>query len=145
IGTIESTNVVAGFATPITKVAVSLWLTHPVDSDLNISLIAPDGTIIDLSSGNGAGANFGSACSPDASRTTFDDGAGTSITAGSPPFVGSFRPESSLAVLNGLSGPGANGNWRLRVTDNFGGSVGALRCWSLFLYPKVCASGGGSC
>src|SRR5262249_18339553 len=55
IGTIESTNLVSGFGTPITKVAVALWLTHPVDSDLNISLIAPNNTTVDLSSGNGAG------------------------------------------------------------------------------------------
>jgi autotransporter-associated beta strand protein len=134
IGTIESTNVVSAFSTPITKVAVSMWLTHPVDSDLNISLIAPDGTTVDLSSGNGDGANFGSACSPDSSRTTFDDAAATAI-----------RPEGSLSVLNGLVGTTVNGNWRLRITDNFAGSLGSLRCWSLFLYPTVCAAASGGC
>ena len=58
--TIESTNVVAGFTGRLTKVAVSMWLTHPYDADLGISLVSPDGVVVDLSSGNGAGANFGS-------------------------------------------------------------------------------------
>ncbi len=142
IGTIESTNVVAGFTGPLTKVAVSLWLTHAVDSDLSISLIAPDNTSIDLSSGNGSGADYGSACSPDASRTTFDDSGASSITVGSSPFVGAFRPEVSLSSL--FASP-PNGNWRLRITDSFGGSLGALRCWSLFLYPVSCRAGNGAC
>ncbi len=142
IGTIESTNVVAGFVGPIGKVAVSLWLTHPVDSDLTLSLVSPDNTVITLVSATGSGANFGNACSPDSSRTTFDDSAATSITAGASPFAGTFRPQSALAGL--FSAP-PNGNWRLRITDSFGGSVGALRCWSLFLYPVSCSSGGGLC
>jgi autotransporter-associated beta strand protein len=142
LGTIESTNTVAGFSGPLMKVAVSLWLTHTLDADLSISLIAPDGTLVDLSSGNGGGANFGSASSPDSSRTTFNDSAAVSITAGSPPFVGSFRPEGSLA--SALNSP-ANGNWRLRITDSYGGTLGTLRCWSLFLYPSACAPGGGAC
>lgn len=142
VGTIESTNVVTAFSGSLAKVAVSLWLTHTYDGDLDISLISPAGVVVDLSSGNGGGANFGSSCSPDSSRTTFDDSAATSITAGAPPFVGTFRPEASLADFVGGV---ANGNWRLRVTDNNGGTLGALRCWSLFLYPIESLDGGGYC
>src|SRR5262249_16719423 len=61
---------------------------------------------------------------------------------GASPFAGTFRPETPLSALNNTT---ANGNWRLRVTDNFGGSIGALRCWSLFLYPVDCAPGAGAC
>jgi subtilisin-like proprotein convertase family protein len=141
-GTVESTNTVIGFVGPLSKVAVSMWLTHTLDQDLNISLISPDGITVDLSSGNGVGANFGTNCAPDAGRTTFDDSAPTSITAGAPPYVGTFRPEGSLATLASTT---ANGNWRLQITDNFGGSLGTLRCWSLFLYGTACAPGGGAC
>jgi fibronectin-binding autotransporter adhesin len=143
IGTIESTNTVATWSGgPITKVAVSLWLVAPSDADLNLTLIAPDGTSVDLSSGNGAGANFGTG-NGDANRTTFDDAAATSITAGTPPFVGSFRPEGALASLLGTT---ATGNWRLRIQDSFGiGSPDTLRGWSLFLYGTTCAPGGGAC
>ena len=142
IGTIDSTNTVAGFVGPVKKVAVSLWLTHGVASDLSLTLISPDGVAIDLSSGNGAGANFGSSCSPDGNRTTFDDTAATAITAGTPPFAGSFRPEGSLAALIGGT---ANGQWRLRVNDANGGTLGTLRCWSLFLYGADCGIGSGQC
>ena len=143
VGTIESTNVVTGVGQPIGKVAVSLWMNAPIDSDMNVSLIAPNGTLVDLSSGNGGGANFGLACAPDASRTTFDDSAATSITAGSPPYVGTFRPEGLLSSV--LTSP-MNGNWRLRVNDGFvSGTPDTLRCWSLMLYPIVCAPGSGVC
>jgi fibronectin-binding autotransporter adhesin len=142
VGTIESTNVVAGFTGPLEKVAVSLWLTHPLDSDLTLSLVSPDNTTITLVSATGAGPNFGSSCSPDANRTTFDDAAATLITAGSPPFQGTFRPQGSLASFNNTT---PNGNWRLRITDSFAGTLGALRCWSLFLYPVTCAAGSGLC
>jgi subtilisin-like proprotein convertase family protein len=121
IGSIDSTNTVAGFVGPLSKVVVSMYLTHTFDSDLtNISLIAPD-----------------------ANRTTFDDAAGTSITSGAAPFVGTFRPQSPLSTLIANSTP--NGSWRLHIADGFGGSLGTLRCWSLFLYPTICAAGGGLC
>jgi autotransporter-associated beta strand protein len=142
VGTIESTNVVAGYTGPLGKVSVSLWLTHPVVSDLSLSLISPDGTVVSLVAGVGSGANFGAACSPDTSRTTFDDSAPISITAGTPPFIGTFRPQGSLAVLNRTT---ANGAWRLRITDSVGGSLGALRCWSLLLSPVTCSAGSGIC
>jgi autotransporter-associated beta strand protein len=143
VGTIESTNVVSGVTQPISRVAVSLWMNAPIDSDMSISLIAPNGTLVDLSSGNGGGPNFGLACSPDLSRTTFDDTAANPITAGSPPYTGTFRPEGLLSSV--LSSP-INGNWRLRVNDGFvAGSPDTLRCWSLLLYPIVCASGSGTC
>jgi autotransporter-associated beta strand protein len=142
VGSIESTNVVSGFVGPLSKVVVSLWLTHPVDSDLSMTLLAPNGSGITLTSGNGSGANFGSGCSPDSARTTFDDSAAASITVGSPPFLGSFRPQYSLS---GLTESPANGNWRLRITDSVGGSIGALRCWSLALYGVTCSAGSGVC
>jgi len=142
VGTVFSTNVVSGFAGPVLKVTVSMWLTHPIDSDLSLSLISPDGITVPLAMNTGAGANFGIACSPDGDRTTFDDAAATAITAASPPFMGTFRPQGTLASFIGGT---ANGNWRLEVTDSFAGSLGALRCWSLFLDGVNCGTGSGAC
>jgi autotransporter-associated beta strand protein len=143
IGTIESTNTVASWSGgPVAKIAVSLWLVAPFSGDMTLTLIAPDGTPVLLSSGNGAGANFGTG-SADANRTTFDDAGATAITAGASPFVGTFRPQASLATLL-ASNP--VGNWRLRLQDGFGsGSPDTLRAWSLFLYPTDCAVGSGLC
>ena len=142
VGSIESTNTVSGFVGPISKVTVSLWLTHPADSNLTLTLLAPSGAGITLSGGIGAGANFGNACSPDGSRTTFDDSAPISITAGTPPFVGSYRPQFALSGL--LASP-PNGNWRLRVTDSTAGTTGTMHCWSLALSGVTCATGSGAC
>jgi len=145
IGAVDSTNAVSGLIGPLQKVVVSLYITHPFDSDLtNISLISPDGTSVLLSSANGGGsANYGSGITPDASRTTFDDAAGTAITAGTAPFVGTFRPQSPLSAFIGNGTP--NGNWHLHIADGFGGSVGTLRAWSLFLTGDTCTTGSGSC
>jgi autotransporter-associated beta strand protein len=143
VGTIESTNLVASWSGGLlTKVTVSLWLGAPIDSDLSLALIAPDGTTVPLSTGNGVGANFGTG-GADASRTTFDDSAATAITAGSPPFVGSFRPQSPLSALIGKPATGA---WGLRIQDSgFYGAPDTLRAWSLFLSGTGCATGSGSC
>jgi autotransporter-associated beta strand protein len=145
IGFVESTNIVSGFVGQVAKVTVELYLTHTFDSDLtNISLIAPDGTTVLLSSANGgAGQNYGSSCSPDASRTTFDDAALTPIASGVAPFMGTFRPQSPLSAF--INDPIPNGNWRLHIADGFGGSLGTLRCWSLLLFPTTCAPGSGIC
>ena len=130
LSTVESSIVVSSLPRPITKVTVGFYLTHTFDADLDISLVAPDGTVVLLTSDNGGGGdNYGSACTP-AGRTTFDDAAPTLVTAGVAPFVGTFKPEGSLAVLNAKS---ANGTWRLRITDDLGADVGTLQCWSLAL------------
>ena len=140
---------VAGFMGSIGKVTVSLQADHTFCADLDIALIAPDGTVIDLSSDNGSSNNdYGADCSPDASRTTFDDAAATSITAApsvQPFAVGTFRPEQALSNLNGKSGAAVNGVWTLRIVDDLGGDVGTLNCWALTLAPLVCVDGGGEC
>jgi subtilisin-like proprotein convertase family protein len=125
---VESSIAVTGLTNPITKVAVSLHLTHTFDGDLEVSLVGPDGTVVPLSlRRGGAGANFGSSCAT-ANRTTFDDLAPTAITAGVAPFIGAFRPEQPLSAFNGRA---PSGTWRLRVRDAAGVDVGTLQCWSV--------------
>ena len=143
-GTVDSTNYVSDYVGfPLEKVAVSLWISNSIDSDLtNISLIAPDGTTVLLSSRNGgAGQNYGVAASPDSSRTTFDDAAATPVTTGTAPFEGTFIPQSPLSALT--NDPVPNGPWHLHIANT--SSSGALEAWSLFLYPPGCADGGSSC
>ncbi len=141
---IESTNVVSGVLVQMTNIAVSVWLNAPVDSNVTMSLVAPNGAEALLTSGNGGGgSNFGADCSPDTNRTTFDDYASTSLADGSAPFVGSFRAQVALSNL--LAFP-MNGNWRLRVADNgSSGNSDTLQCWSLFLYRFKCNPGSGAC
>lgn len=99
---------VTGLSTALTDVDVKVNLTHPRLSDLDLFLISPDGTRVELASDvGGSGANF--------VNTIFNDAATTAITAGSAPFTNSFRPEVPLSRFNGQSG---NGGWLLEVVDD---------------------------
>jgi uncharacterized repeat protein (TIGR01451 family) len=146
LGETNSIIVVSNVTSALNKVTVALHITHTFDADLLIQLISPDGTTNTLSANNGSfGNNYGSACSPDAQRTTFDDDALLSISAGSAPFVGSYQPQTPLAVFIGKAGTNVNGNWRLRVADQAAGDIGTIQCWSLILLPSACKDGGGEC
>jgi subtilisin-like proprotein convertase family protein len=126
-GMLDSTiQVAASVMGNITDLNVTLNITHPIDEELDIFLIAPNGTEIELSTDNGAfAANY--------TNTTFDDAAMTSIMAGAAPFTGTFRPEESLAQL---AGQPIAGTWTLRVLDDSPGggefpAAGDLLNWSL--------------
>ncbi|MFN7574587.1 MAG: S8 family serine peptidase, partial [Planctomycetota bacterium] len=125
----------------IADLDLSLDITHTWVSDLDVFLIAPDGTRVELFSDvGGSGDDF--------SGTYLDDEASTSIADGFAPFTGSFRPTGSLSVLDGLS---ITGTWTLEITDNFTGDDGTLDAWSLWIdvlpdvvIPDVAVSGPSS-
>ena len=144
-GSVTSSVTVVGITNEIRKVTVSLLITHTTDEDLDVYLQSPDGTMINLTSDNGGtGDDYGTDCI-DGQQTVFDDSAAVSIIGQTAPFVGSFRPEQSLAVFNGKIGAAVNGTWRLIVTDDAPGGLGTLRCWSLFVSAAACTAAGGAC
>ncbi|MBU1719747.1 MAG: proprotein convertase P-domain-containing protein, partial [Bacteroidetes bacterium] len=103
-------------------VSVCFNITHTYDADLDIYLIAPDGTQVELTTDNGgSGNNFSGTC--------FSMSAGTYVTAGSAPFSGTYIPEGNLGMVN--NGQNANGTWRLCITDDAGGDTGTLNSWSI--------------
>jgi subtilisin-like proprotein convertase family protein len=114
----------------VTDVNVKIRLNHTFDGDLNISLISPDGTAVDLSSGNGGGGdNFGAGANDCSGQpTVFDDSAAATIISGTSPFTGSFKPEQPLSTFNGKSTAGV---WKLRVTDTANLDTGTLFCFQL--------------
>ena len=118
---VESTLTVPGsFAVGDVNVT-NLRIQHAYVSDLTAHLVSPSNTSVELFSNVGSfGDNF--------DNTRFDDSASQSIVDGSAPFVGAYRPEGTLATLNGQPG---NGTWRLRVADNFDEDNGQLLGWSL--------------
>lgn len=121
-----STITVAGGPTALTATGlqqVCLDITHTWDSDINITLRSPAGTLFDLSSGNGgSGDNYTNTC--------FQMGAATNITAGFAPFTGNWIPEGAGGFAS-FTGQNANGNWELRVQDFFGGDIGTINWWSM--------------
>jgi subtilisin-like proprotein convertase family protein len=127
---------------------VKVRLNHTFDRDLSLELISPDGTTVSLAdrrdTASGGGDNYGTGANDcSGSPTTFDDAAATPISAGVPPFSGSFRPEVPLAAFNGKS---LSGTWKLKVTDNEGQDVGTVGCVTLEVLrqPYVCCGVAGN-
>jgi subtilisin-like proprotein convertase family protein len=106
---------------------VKVDITHETDGNLDIYLIAPDGTRVELFTDVGA-------ISADFSETVLDNEAELSITEGSAPFTGSFRPEGNLADLYNKD---INGTWTLEVTDDWNPITGILNSWSLITELQV--------
>jgi subtilisin-like proprotein convertase family protein len=123
---------------PVARASVWVRLAHPNDDDLQISLVAPDGTAVVLADhpgGDGA-ADFGSGSREcNGTFTVFDDQAGFQpIADGTPPFDGAYRPDEPLEALLGKEAKGA---WKLRVEDDNELDAGTLLCWKLELARDV--------
>ncbi|MCU0431119.1 MAG: T9SS type A sorting domain-containing protein [Cytophagaceae bacterium] len=107
-------------------------ITHPFLADLDIRLIAPNGSTIDITTDNGFdGDNY---------IETYFSNVGTPITVAAPntiisasyaPFTGNFQPEQPFTQLTGT----ANGIWNLKVSDDASQDVGTLKKWTL-IYAK---------
>jgi len=116
--TIEITD-----AFTIMDINIQLDIDHSRDADLDVYLVSASGTRIQLFTdvgGNGDGFN----------GTILDDDAATSITAGSAPFAGTYRPEGDLSLLEGES---LSGTWTLEITDDKNGAIGTLNSWSMIV------------
>lgn len=79
------------------------------------------GTRIELTTDNGLSGD-------DYAQTIFDDAAATSVTAGSAPFSGTFKPEQALSSFDGQN---ANGTWHLEIYDDVAMDTGTLDGWSI--------------
>ena len=116
---------------------VKLIIAHTYASDLGIRLRSPSGAVVELSNGNGAsGDNYGNpgdaSCQ---SVTRFTMGAPTSITEGSAPFIGSYKPEGDLYSF--LDGSNPVGSWMLEICDGFPADEGMLKFVELVFSPNL--------
>ena len=110
----------------IVKGTVNLSLYHPNDGDLILMLMNAGAGAITLSSRNGeGGSNY--------INTTFDDNASLSITQGSPPFSGPYRPQNPLT---GLANQPVAGYWIFKILDAAPGSQGTLTNWCINFLVK---------
>ena len=105
----------------LTDVNVTLSLTHSFLADLDIYLVSPLGTRVELVTDLVSNE-------PDMISTTFDNVAPTGILTGSSPFTGRFRPEGTLEDLNGEN---PSGIWTLEITDDNPTDFGTLKSWAL--------------
>jgi subtilisin-like proprotein convertase family protein len=143
VGAIPDLNVLNARATltgfspgqRVARVTANVTVTHPRSRDLRLSLIGSDGTTVPLAT------NLGGSAANAYTDTTFDDAAATAITAASPPFTGSFRPESALA---GLVGKPVNGDWTLRFSDTVAGGGGTVTAAALTIETRTLVAGAGA-
>jgi hypothetical protein len=105
--------------------SICLNIQHTYDAQLDIYLVAPDGTNIEISTNNGA---FGH----DYKNTCFTMTATEFIASvfSLSPFAGTYRPEGDLSKANNNQNP--NGEWSLYIADDVKDSnKGVLLSWSL--------------
>jgi subtilisin family serine protease/subtilisin-like proprotein convertase family protein len=110
---------------------VRVNIAHTWDEDLDVTLIAPDGTRIELFTDvGGSGVNF--------TNTVLDDEATTPITSGTAPFTGTYLPEGNLSLLEGKS---LAGTWKLEAKDDEFIVSGTLIDWSITVRYTSAADG----
>lgn len=144
VGVTQSSNVVSGIGviggcTYIDN--VTLDLSHTWVGETGILLIAPNGTFIELSTGNGGSGN-------DFANTMFSDAATANIVTGSPPYSGTWKPEGrqnftltnpypntaapgTYTFANTFNGINADGTWTLYLNDYTSLDAGTLNAWSI--------------
>ena len=120
---------VAGMVAPaevglVRRAVLRMSLSHPVPSQLEVTLVSPSLRPVVLTSGNGVMTDTGFV------QTIFDDGCATSITAASAPYTGCFQPQGMLTSLVGDVG---TGQWTMNIQDDTTHMVGTLVSWNLML------------
>ncbi len=142
---VTSTLVVAGAGTSILDVDLTTFITHTFAADLDITLTSPAGTVVTLTTDNGAGNDNvfnGTVWDDDANPagqvpyTTNNglvtDHAYVNLTLASP-----LVPEEAMAAFIGED---PNGTWTITISDDLAGDGGSLDSWSLNIDTFSCAT-----
>ena len=142
--TTATINVVTASIANVVDVNVRVRITHARASDIDMYLIGPDGTTVQLATDVGGVNNDFGAGAQDCTGvfTTFDDESPVFIEASTAPFVGTFRPEGSLSALDGKPHIGI---WTLQILDDAAnGDTGLLHCWELTIRRTAIGKAFGS-
>jgi len=127
-GTVESTFEVAQSGR-IKDAQIHIGrLNHSYVSDLQLSIKAPDGTVVKLIENRGGSGH-------DLVDTTFSAAAGRSIVSAQAPFTGTFRPEGDLGDLTGHQ---QQGTWTLSIRDTRPADGGTLESWGADIAKADC-------
>lgn len=107
---------------------VCLNISHTWNSDLNVWLVSPDGTLSNLFSGIGGDSdNFTNTC--------FSQSATTSIVSGVAPYTGTYKPQETIGNVN--NNQNGNGIWKLRILDTYPQDEGNLISWNITFGPNA--------
>ena len=119
---VDSTLIVPGPGMTIADVTLVIdQLDHNYVGDLQITLVAPDGTaVLVIDRVGGGGRDF--------FRTRLNDAFSTPIASGKAPFLGDFKPDNPMSAFRNLN---SAGTWKLHLVDRAVGDEGRLVAWSL--------------
>ncbi len=140
---ITSTINVNGAGTYLLDANVTTFITHSFAADLEVTIQSPAGTIVTLTTDNGAGndnvfngtvwdddANPGGQVPYTTNNGMVTDHAYVNLTLASP-----LAPEEPLGAFIGED---PNGTWTITVSDDLAGDGGSLDSWSLDLTTATC-------
>jgi uncharacterized repeat protein (TIGR01451 family) len=133
---VTSTIDVAGLTGNVYDLDVTTNITHTFAADMDITLASPAGTVVTLSTDNGAGNDNvfnGTVWDDDADPDgqvpyTTNDGLVTDQAYVNLVPVANLVPEEAMAAFNGED---PNGTWTLTVSDDLAGDGGSIDSWSL--------------
>ncbi len=125
VSTVSDTQTLSGLQTYLDKVVLYVEILHTYASDLDITLTSPGGTVVVVTTDNGAGNDnvF--------NGTTFDPAATDPVTDHVFANLVVATPLSPEGSFDNFLGQDPNGTWTLTVTDDLGGDVGTLVRWDL--------------
>jgi subtilisin-like proprotein convertase family protein len=111
----------------VKDVNVSLDIAHGSDGDIRAFVLHNDVGVGVINSAH-PGVNF--------TGTSFDDEAAVALSAGVPPYTGTFRPDAPLSSFDGLAG---EGTWTLQVLDaQRNQTAGTLLEWTVSVRYADC-------
>lgn len=135
-GVVTSTVVVSGAGPYLWDVDVTTFITHTFSADLDVTITSPAGTVVTLTTDNGAGndnvfngtvwdddANPGGTVPYTTNNGVVTDHAYVNLTLASP-----LVPEEALGAFVGEN---PNGTWTITVSDDLAGDGGSLDSWGL--------------
>ena len=125
-GTIYAPIVIPKQVSRISDLDVTVNFQHQWLGDLDVFLISPSGTRVELFTDLVSNGN-------QLTGTILDDQGNQSINSGSAPYTGRFMPEGTLSQFNMESPTGA---WLLEVSDDNTSDVGKLLGWSMTMQTE---------
>ena len=142
---VSSTLNVATTGTSILDVNLTTAITHTFAADLDITIQSPAGTVVTLTTDNGAGNDNvfnGTVWDDDANPAgqvpyvtnngLATDHAYVNLTLASP-----LVPEEAMAAFIGED---PNGTWTITISDDLAGDGGSLNNWTLDIVTATCGA-----
>jgi subtilisin-like proprotein convertase family protein len=140
---VTSTVNIAGAGTSLSKLTLLTNITHSFNADMDITIQSPAGTVVTLTTDNGAGndnvlngtlwdddANAGGQVPYVTNDGLATDHAYVNLTLATP-----LVPEEAMGAFIGEN---PNGDWTITISDDLAGDGGSLDSWTLNVTTSSC-------